>query len=91
MLFDLAVMAFALIVPNPLSEHDWPAATQFRFGNFSYFYVLLAGATLAYTWRTIFVVGTWTSILWVLGVIWVVLSAAGGPRPFPRVLARSGR
>ena len=90
LLFDLAVMAFALIVPNPLSEHDWPATTQFRFGNFSYFYVLLAGATLAYTWRTIFVVGTWTSILWVIGIIWVALQPLTDPGLSQRVLAALG-
>ena len=90
LLIDLAVMAFALIVPNPLSEHDWPTATQFRFGNFTYFYVLLAGATLAYTWRTIFVVGTWTSILWVVGVTWVFLQPVADPGLSDRILAALG-
>ena len=87
LLCDLAVMAFALVVPNPLSEHDWPATMQFRFGNFSYFYVLLAGATLAYTWRTIFVVGTWTSVLWVIGIIWLFLQPLADPGLSDRILA----
>ena len=41
------------------------------------------GRHLAYTWRTIFVVGTWTSILWVLGIIWLFMQPLADPG-FPR-------
>ena len=84
-----------LVVPNPFSELDMPLAMQYRFNNFSYFFVLLAGATLAYSWRTIFAMGTWTTGLWlgamVRSFLVAVFSAAlsmviGVPAAF--VLAR---
>jgi len=72
---DLAVMTIAIVVPNPFSDHsEWPLAMEFRSGGFIYFYIILAGATLAYSWRTVLAVGTWTSGMWVLAiaVIWLI-------------------
>ncbi len=71
MFCDLALLTVVALAPNPFSTVDWPAAMQFRFDNFMYFYVLLAGATLAYSWRTVVAVGTWTSGLWVTGIFLV--------------------
>lgn len=68
---DLALMTLVTVVPNPFSDLDWPLAMQYRFGAFIFFFVLLAGATLAYSWRTVVAVGTWTTGLWTAGVIWV--------------------
>ena len=68
---DLALMTLVCILPNPFFDNDWPTAMQYRFGNFTYFFMLLAGATLAYSWRTIFAVGTWTAGLWASGVIFI--------------------
>ena len=65
---DLALMTSITIVPNPLSDLDWPMAMQYRYGAFIFFFVLLAGATLAYSWRTVIAVGTWTAGLWAFGV-----------------------
>jgi adenylate cyclase len=73
MFCDLALMTIAVTVPNPFASDDWPVAMQYRFNNFSYFYVLLAGATLAYSWRTIFAVGTWTSGMWIVAMIIILL------------------
>ncbi|MEP4195079.1 MAG: adenylate/guanylate cyclase domain-containing protein [Aliishimia sp.] len=64
MFCDLLLMTVALAVPNPFSTNDWPTAMSFRFDNFSYMYVILALATLSYSWRTIMAVGVWTSIMW---------------------------
>jgi adenylate cyclase len=68
---DLALLTFVAVVPNPFGAGRWPVAMQYHFGNFIYFFVLLAGATLAYSWRTVIAVGTWTSALWIVGMIWV--------------------
>jgi adenylate cyclase len=68
---DLALLTFVIIVPNPFGTTHWPAAMQYHFGNFIYFFVLLSGATLAYSWRTVVAVGIWTAALWVIGVAWV--------------------
>lgn len=66
---DLAVTTVALALPNPFSAAEWPDAMAFRFGNFAYFYVILACATLMYSWRTIFAVGNWTAALWMLAAL----------------------
>lgn len=70
---DLALMTAVCVLPNPLDDREWPLAFQYRFETFLYFFVILAGATLAYSWRTIVAVGTWTVALWTLGAvgIWV--------------------
>ena len=82
---DLILMAFVLIFPNPLRDYDWPAAMQFRFNNFVYFYILLAGATLVYSWRTIFAVGTWTTGIWLAATGLVALQPVAFPELTNRV------
>ncbi len=65
---DLALMTVGMVVPNPLSTTDLPLAMQYRFDNFMYFYLILAAGTLAYSWRTVVAIGTWTAVMWSLGV-----------------------
>src|SRR6201988_196875 len=65
---DLALLTFIAVVPSPFSSTHWPVAMQYHFGNFIYFFVLLSSATLAYSWRTVIAVGTWTSALWIVGI-----------------------
>lgn len=67
---DLALMTFIIAVPNPWRAVDWPVATQFHFGIFIYFFVLLAGATMAYSWRTVVAMGVWTSALFSIAILW---------------------
>jgi len=76
---DLLLMTLITIVPNPLAADNWPLALQYRFGAFIFFFVLLAGATLAYSWRTVVAFGTWTTILWVLGLVWVYFFPNSNP------------
>jgi adenylate cyclase len=78
-LCDLVLMTFTLLVPNPFQDHFHPLAVQFKFNNFSYFYVLLAAATMAYSWRTIVAFATWTSGLWMASMIIVLLMPAQWP------------
>jgi adenylate cyclase len=68
---DLALITFLTVVPNPLSAENWPLGMQFRFETFIYFFVFLATATLAYSWRTVVAMGFWTSAVWAIGVGWV--------------------
>jgi adenylate cyclase len=70
MFCDLALMTFLVVVPNPFTA-DWPLGMQFRFNTFSYFYIFLATATLAYSWRTVVAMGFWTAGLWAIGVAWI--------------------
>ena len=87
---DLALLTFVAVVPNPFGSGTWPVAMQYHFGNFIYFFVLLAGATLAYSWRTVVAVGTWTSTLWIAGMIWVWWQPDRNPALTARVAAAVG-
>ena len=73
MFCDLALLTFLTVVPNPWSAANWPVGMQFRFDTFIYFFVFLATATLAYSWRTVVAMGFWTSAVWAVGVGWVYL------------------
>ncbi|WP_291853783.1 adenylate/guanylate cyclase domain-containing protein [Bradyrhizobium sp.] len=73
MFCDLALLTFLSVVPNPWSTVNWPIGMQFRFDSFIYFFVFLAAATLAYSWRTVVTMGISTSALWAIGVGWVYL------------------
>ena len=81
---DLALMTVVAAFQNPFAATDFPATAHYQFNIHKYFFVILATATLTYSWRTIFAVGTWSSILWLLGALAVwqfstpdaVLSAA---------------
>ena len=84
---DLALLTFVAVVPNPFGSAVWPVAMQYHLDTFIYFFVLLAGATLAYSWRTVVTVGTWTSALWIIGMIWVWWQPDRNPALTARVAA----
>ena len=73
MFCDLALLTFLSVVPNPWSTVELADGMQYRFDSFIYFFVFLATATLAYSWRTVVAMGFWTSALWAIGVGWVYL------------------
>ena len=87
---DLALMTFVAVVPNPFGPNQWPVAMQYHFGNFIYFFVLLSVATLAYSWRTVIAVGTWTAGLWIIGIIWVWWQPDRAPELTARIAAAVG-
>jgi adenylate cyclase len=87
---DLALLTFIAVVPNPFSSAHWPVAMQYHFDNFIYFFVLLSGATLAYSWRTVITVGTWTSALWIVGMVWVWWQPDRNPELTARIAAATG-
>jgi adenylate cyclase len=69
MFCDLALMTVILALPNPFAAEDLPPAITFRFGTFIYFFVILAAGTLAFSWRTVIAIGTWTAGLWMFTVL----------------------
>jgi len=87
---DLALLTFVIVGPNPFGSGHWPAAMQLHLGNFIYFFVLLSGATLAYSWRTVIAVGTWTSALWIIGIAWVWWQPDRDPALTARIAAATG-
>ena len=90
MFCDLALMTFLAVVPNPWAPGAWPIGMQFRFNTFIYFFVLLATAPLAYSWRTVIAMGTWTAGLWAAGVGWAWLQPETHAALAERVRAATG-
>ncbi len=61
---DILLMAIMILLPNPLDTDAMPLAMQYRNGGFIYFFVLLAFATLAFHWRTLWGIGVITAVVW---------------------------
>ncbi|WP_109310746.1 adenylate/guanylate cyclase domain-containing protein [Ruegeria sp. AU67] len=76
---DLLIMTLGMIVPNPFSDDVRPLAMQYRFDNFQYFFIILAAGTLAYSWRTVVAIGTWTAAMWTVG--WIIAWWVATPIP----------
>ncbi len=76
---DLSIATFILVFPNPFSDRGWPDAGVFQFGGFIYFFLILAVGTLAYSWRTITAIGTWTAAIWSLAVLAIWLFGRTDP------------
>lgn len=76
---DLLIMTLGMIVPNPFSDDVRPLAMQYRFDNFQYFFIILAAGTLAYSWRTVIAIGSWTAMMWTVG--WVIAWWVATPIP----------
>jgi adenylate cyclase len=76
---DLALMTIIMVTPNPLIGSELPAALWFKSGTFIFFFVLLAGGSLAYSWRTLIAMGTWTTVMWMTALVWVVFQEPSLP------------
>ncbi len=69
---DFALMSFVLIYPNPLLPIDYPPQFILRYGNFIFFFVLLAGLTYAYRPRLVLWGGMSAALWWSVGVFWLL-------------------
>lgn len=71
-LLDAALLTYALLAPNPLSEETWPPQITLRFHNFLYFFVFLAAAALSYSPGLVLWSGVAAVVMWSIGVflIW---------------------
>lgn len=79
LLCDVALMTVAVVVPNPFRTDVWPLAMQYRYGGIAYFYLLLAIAVLAYSWRTILMLTFWVVVAWLAALTWVLLMPIAHP------------
>ncbi len=86
-LADLVLLAVALTVPNPFAPGDFPTAMIYRFETFPYFFIILALATLAYSWRTVLTMGSAFVAIWFLSVLGVALFGTTDPELGSRVAA----
>lgn len=68
-LADIILLTVIFLVPNPFHDDVFPTAMLYRFDNFNYFFVILAVASLAYSWRTVWSIGTWVAGIWLLGYV----------------------
>ena len=68
---DLCLLTAVIVIPNPFLGEDIPAAFVYRFDGFIYFFIFLALSTLAYSWRTIWGIGIWIALLWLIGFVGV--------------------
>ncbi len=69
---DFALMAFTLLYPNPLLPLDYPAQFILRFGNFIFFFVLLAGLAYFYRPRLVMWGGLSAAVCWTIGIAWLL-------------------
>lgn len=63
-LFDIVLLTFIAAVPNPMDLGRVPTAYGFRWNTFDYLFLVLAFATLAYSWRTVFTIGVTVAVVW---------------------------
>ena len=68
---DFALLSFTLIYPNPISAYDYPPQAALRFGNFVYFYVMLAVLAFAYRPQIVLWGGFMGALSWGIGVAWL--------------------
>jgi adenylate cyclase len=69
---DVFLLAFALLFPNPLEIAPWPRQVTLKLGNFSYFYVFLAGTLLSYSPRLVIWAGAAIAAVWSAAVAIIV-------------------
>lgn len=63
---DILLLTVIATVPNPFEAIAAPAAFGFRFQVFDFFFVVLALATLAHSWRTVWTIATTAAIVWLV-------------------------
>ncbi|OIQ28420.1 MAG: guanylate cyclase [Alphaproteobacteria bacterium MedPE-SWcel] len=68
-MLDLVLMTIGMVCPNPLDAEGLPLPINYHYGNFLYFFLILAAGTLAYSWRTVLGIGVWTSTIWLGGAV----------------------
>ncbi|MCP4818212.1 MAG: adenylate/guanylate cyclase domain-containing protein [Shimia sp.] len=86
---DLLIMTVGMMGPNPLDDRGWPPATVYQFDNFLYFFLILAVGTLAYSWRTVIAIGTWTASMWAIALgltVWLTEPMPGVTEGISEVL-----
>ena len=86
-LADLVLLAAVLTVPNPFAAGAFPTAMIYRFETFPYFFIILALATLAYSWRTILTMGVVFVLIWFTSVLGVALFGTTDPELGSKVAA----
>ncbi len=72
-LSDILLLTCIAVVPNPLLGVAAPTAFGFRFHTFDYLFLVLAFATLSYSWRTVWTIGVTVAVVWLAATLIVDL------------------
>lgn len=74
-LIDVVLVTIALLAPNPLlgdGNLAWPEQMAFRFGNFNYYYMMIAIFALgSYSARAMLFAGAACIFAWGAGLVWI--------------------
>lgn len=73
-LLDVALVAAALILPNPLGQPDLPLPTTLRFAIFPYFYLMLAFTAFGFTplvvlWQGLAITAAWGAAVYLVMIL----------------------
>ena len=74
---EVAILAEAVLTPNPFNPDPWPPAMVFRYDNFYYFFALIAVSVFSYSPRLVAWAGICTAIAWGIGVAFVMMRGGG--------------
>jgi adenylate cyclase len=61
---DILLLILITVIPNPFEAVLAPNAIGFRWNMFDFFFMVLAFATLAYSWRTVWTIGCMVAVVW---------------------------
>lgn len=70
---DILLLTIIATVPNPFEPVPPPTAFGLRWNVFDFFFVVLAIATLSYSWRTVWTIGISVAIVWLGAALMVDL------------------
>lgn len=87
---DIALLTFTFVFPNPFINEQMPTAMLYQLDNFNYFYIFLAAATMAYSWRTVFSYATWVAGMWISAAVLVIFLGTKIPEISEKLSAAVG-
>lgn len=71
-LADILVLMVVVLGKNPFDPNDMPTAFGYRYGNFIYFFLVLALSTLSQSWVTVWTMGVTVAVIWIGAAMAVV-------------------
>lgn len=71
-LMETALLAQAVLTPNPFNPDPWPGPMVYRYDNFYYFFVLLAVSVFSLSPRMVLWTGMCIAGVWGCGLLWVL-------------------
>ncbi len=71
-LLDVALVGFAIFVPNVFQERILPHGAMLDFGNEHYFYIFLVAALFTYSPRIVLWTGFCIAVVYAAGVAWIL-------------------